>query len=250
MFSFCCSWISVRFSVVALVVSYLLAGYACRLSAAVSYRRPFFCSFCTYSCSSIEGCFLLTLRKMLFTFNSEYRVASRRITEACCRVIAMINVLGHIHMVHTRTHTRTHTYTLSTNNEQFLPWKEYCLKCPRRMKKEKGTTTVRARVATTSMATLKQCHWEENLKEKYCKMYNGNKEKRLASACWKLYTLVGYYLLRLFEYWFTIMLQNWIIIRRLLTNFDKAQISLVISMKYTDLYTIAPISAVPKAAIC
>lgn len=109
-FFLCCSWISVRFTVVALVVSYLLAGYACRLSAAgcivvrSSVRS-------VYTPAPALGRFLLTLRKMLFTPSTE---CGRRITEACCRVIAMINVLGHIHCTHPHSYTgiqkRTHIH--------------------------------------------------------------------------------------------------------------------------------------------
>lgn len=109
-FFFCFSCISVRFTVVALVVSYLLAEYACRLSAAgcivvrSSVRS-------VYMPAPALGRFLLTLRKMLFTPSTE---CGRRITEACCRVIAMINVLGHIHCTHPHSYTyiqkRTHIH--------------------------------------------------------------------------------------------------------------------------------------------
>lgn len=111
LFFFCFSCISVRFTVVALVVSYLLAGYACRLSAAgcivvrSSVRS-------VYMPAPALGRFLLTLRKMLFTPSTE---CGRRITEACCRVIAMINVLSHIHCTHPHSYTyiqkRTHIHT-------------------------------------------------------------------------------------------------------------------------------------------
>lgn len=70
----------------------------------------------------------------------------------------------------------------------------------KRDKNSYSYTTVRPRVTTGSMATLKQCHRKENLKEKCYKIYNKNEKKRIPSACCKLYTLADSYLLRLFEY--------------------------------------------------